>query len=76
MASLGRADRPVGTESNDRPDLGKYAEALRDFVLDCDTTMTIGIQGEWGSGKTSLMNMVRGRIVVRPHVFARRSDVV
>jgi len=37
-----------------------WAEALRDFVHGCETPMTIGIQGDWGIGKTSLMNMLRG----------------
>lgn len=37
-----------------------YAEALRDFIHACDTPITIGIQGDWGIGKTSLMNMLRG----------------
>ncbi|NIM69412.1 MAG: hypothetical protein GTN86_02195 [Xanthomonadales bacterium] len=37
-----------------------YAEALRDFILGCETPMSIGIQGEWGVGKTTLMNMLRG----------------
>jgi hypothetical protein len=29
------------------------------FVAACDTPLTIGIQGDWGSGKTSLMNLIR-----------------
>ena len=37
-----------------------YAEALRDVIHDCEPPMTIGIQGEWGIGRTSLMNMLRG----------------
>ena len=37
-----------------------YAEALRDFIHECDTPLTIGIQGDWGVGRTSLMNMLRG----------------
>ena len=37
-----------------------YAEALRDFIHDCESPMSIGIQGEWGIGRTSLMNMLRG----------------
>jgi len=37
-----------------------YAEALRDFIHDCESPMTIGIQGDWGIGRTSLMNMLRG----------------
>ncbi len=37
-----------------------YAEALADFIHDCETPTTIGIQGGWGIGRTSLMNMLRG----------------
>ncbi|MDX1460396.1 MAG: P-loop NTPase fold protein [Xanthomonadales bacterium] len=37
-----------------------YANALKDFIVECDTPMSIGIQGDWGIGKTSLMNMLRG----------------
>jgi hypothetical protein len=37
-----------------------YARALRDFIQECETPMTIGVQGDWGIGKTSLMNMLRG----------------
>lgn len=37
-----------------------YARALRDFILQSDTPMSIGIQGDWGIGKTSMMNMLRG----------------
>ncbi|MDX2418033.1 MAG: P-loop NTPase fold protein [Xanthomonadales bacterium] len=37
-----------------------YAEAMRDFIHDCETPLSIGIQGEWGIGRTSLMNMLRG----------------
>ncbi|MFT5770172.1 MAG: putative KAP-like P-loop ATPase, partial [Lysobacterales bacterium] len=37
-----------------------YAHALRDFIHECETPMTIGVQGDWGIGKTSLMNMLRG----------------
>lgn len=35
-----------------------YAEALSQFIRECDTPMTIGIQGDWGIGKTSLLNMI------------------
>ena len=39
-----------------------YAEALRDFIHECETPLTIGIQGDWGIGRTSLMNMLRGGV--------------
>jgi len=37
-----------------------YAEVLRDFIHACETPLTIGIRGDWGVGRTSLMNMLRG----------------
>ena len=63
---------PVKIHEEKKPvpeaDLGKplgldvHAAALADFVSDCATPMTIGIQGDWGSGKTSLMKLVDYRI--------------
>ena len=37
-----------------------YAEALADLIHRCETPITIGIQGEWGIGRTTIMNMIRG----------------
>ena len=37
-----------------------YAESMRDFIHACETPVSIGIQGEWGIGRTTLMNMLRG----------------
>jgi len=45
-----------GDSLNNKP----YALALSEFIQKCDTPMTIGIQGDWGIGKTSLMNMIKG----------------
>lgn len=42
--------------------IDKYIQGLSDFILECDTPMTISIQGAWGCGKTSLMQMVQQRI--------------
>lgn len=36
-----------------------YQEALLEYVELTDTPITIALQGEWGSGKTSLMNLLR-----------------
>jgi hypothetical protein len=44
----------------DRLNLLSYADALKEFIQTCDTPMTVGLQGDWGSGKTSMMNMLRG----------------
>jgi hypothetical protein len=42
--------------------IGLYIDGLCRFITECDTPMTISIQGDWGSGKTSFMNMIRERI--------------
>lgn len=62
MPELGRSDLPLAPGGKDLLGLEIYARALVEFVRSCETPMTIGIQGEWGSGKTSLMNMVRGML--------------
>ena len=68
MTRIGNSDKPVAYGTDDKLDdkLGvlHYAEGLARFILQCDTPMAVGIQGEWGSGKTSLMHMVR-RILER-----------
>lgn len=42
--------------------MNNYADALASFIQSAQTPMTIALQGEWGSGKTSLMNKLRGRL--------------
>ena len=56
---IGIGDRPLDCDGKDELGIGDYAAALRDFVLECETPLTIGIQGDWGSGKTSLMNLMQ-----------------
>ena len=36
-----------------------YQDALIEYIRMTDTPITIALQGEWGSGKTSLMNLLR-----------------
>lgn len=42
----------------DTLETSKYAASLAKFISGCETPLTIGVQGEWGSGKTSLLNMI------------------
>ena len=37
----------------------KYQNALVKFISLTNTPITIALQGEWGGGKTSLMNQLR-----------------
>lgn len=51
-------DRPANA-GEDRLDMMAYAEALTKFIKDAEAPLTIALQGEWGSGKTSLMNALK-----------------
>ena len=55
----GYRDVPIGNLSDDLFNVDSYVKGLCHFILNCDTPMTISIQGDWGSGKTSMMNMIK-----------------
>jgi len=56
------ADHPVSVKDDDKLDLSSYASALASFIEGSETPITVGMQGEWGSGKTSLMNLLRDEL--------------
>ncbi|WP_409484311.1 P-loop NTPase fold protein [Arsenicicoccus dermatophilus] len=47
---------------HDTLDLGAYQRGLVEFLARCPTPMTVAVQGEWGSGKTSLLNLVSAEL--------------
>jgi hypothetical protein len=55
---IGIVDEPNPKGSEDTLDIYRHADALTAFIRNTSTPMTIGIQGEWGSGKTSLLNAI------------------
>ncbi len=59
---MGLRDAPIERAEDDKLGLAAYVDALSEFVLRCPTPMTIAIQGDWGSGKTSTMNLVRAKL--------------
>jgi len=62
MANLGLTDRPVVSLSEESLGVKDYMEALSEFVVTCETPMTIAIQADWGAGKTSMMNLVKAKL--------------
>ncbi|MBE6901171.1 MAG: hypothetical protein E7478_01720 [Ruminococcaceae bacterium] len=58
-SKLGNSDRPVSSCIGDEFQIRPYIEGLAEFIKDCETPMTVAVQGDWGCGKTSMMNMVR-----------------
>lgn len=59
MAAFSNVDVPLVDGSDDLLGLKAYQEALSRFIKNSDTPITIALQGEWGSGKTTLMNALR-----------------
>ena len=55
-------DQPIKDSNSDLLEAEKYAVALSKFIIESDTPLTIGMQGEWGTGKTSLMYMLKEKI--------------
>ena len=55
---IGIVDEPNPRGATDTLEINKHAYALTKFIKETATPMTIGIQGQWGSGKTSLLNSI------------------
>ena len=55
---IGIVDEPVQPGKKDNLDINIHSKALIKYVAETTTPITIGIQGEWGSGKTSLLNSI------------------
>lgn len=58
-------DNPITSAEQDSLELDGFARALGQFIDSCDTPVTIGVQGDWGIGKTSLLNLVRQHLSPR-----------
>lgn len=56
MSSI--TDKPILLKSEDLLKVEKYSLALSNFITRSDTPITVGLQGEWGTGKTSLMSLL------------------
>ena len=56
MASI--TDSPISKLEEDYLRIEKYAISLSKFIQQSDTPITVGLPGEWGTGKTSLMSLL------------------
>ncbi len=50
-------DLPLTSEEEDLLNIEIYQKGLIDYIKNADMPITLAIQGGWGSGKTSLMNV-------------------
>ena len=58
-------DKPITSIDQDKLKSRRYALALTNFIAQSDTPMTVGLQGEWGTGKTSMMYMLREQLTAK-----------
>lgn len=56
------SDLPVCDHAGDFLGNSRYADGLARFIESADMPITIGIQGGWGSGKTSLLNLLAAKV--------------
>jgi nucleoside-triphosphatase THEP1 len=58
------SDKPIHEVKQDSLGFDTYVNALRDFIVSKDTStpITISIDGPWGTGKSSLMLMLKGKL--------------
>lgn len=63
MSSI--TDKPISKKADDLLKVEKYSQALSKFIINSDTPITIGLQGEWGTGKTSLMSLLLEEFTIK-----------
>lgn len=57
-----RIDQPITKLDEDMLNINIYKKGLINYLQHCDTPMTVSVQGEWGSGKTSLLNLIANEL--------------
>lgn len=62
-------DLPITKSSDDKLNRQSFAESLAHVLLQSSfpTSFTVGLYGAWGSGKTSLLNMVIEQVESKDH---------
>ncbi|MGV1011655.1 MAG: KAP family P-loop NTPase fold protein [Flavobacterium sp.] len=51
-------DKPIEKNTEDKLKMSRYSAVLSNFIKQGDTPLTVGLQGEWGTGKTSMLYML------------------
>lgn len=60
--SVFRVGVPDREAEQDYLDILAYVNGCAEFISNCRTPMSIAVQGDWGSGKSSFMQMVRKKL--------------
>ena len=82
------ADRPIKRREEDRLGRQSFAEAIAKQILaiPVENGLTLAVAGEWGSGKTSVLNMVAETLLdgcdstavlqFNPWLFSSAADLI
>lgn len=68
------SDNPIESHLEDKLNFKKSATVLTKFILKSDTPISIGINGKWGSGKTSLMQLIEENLKDESEILISRFD--
>ncbi len=60
--AMERQDVPIKQLADDEFNVSAYINSLCRFIRSCETPITISLQGEWGSGKSSFMKLVETKL--------------
>src|SRR5574344_1514741 len=63
------SDVPIRGTTEDRLNRSHFADTIADSLLSCDGSenLVVLLNGKWGSGKTSLINLIKESIVSIDH---------
>lgn len=69
-------DRPITSPDLDKLDRREFSESIARAILDMspESSVTIGLIGGWGSGKTSIVNMIRQYLKIDAAKRVTRED--
>ena len=62
MATVGKFGFVDEAAEQDRFGIQDYIGGLATFIRNCNTPLTLSIQGSWGTGKTSIMNLIKNEL--------------
>jgi possible P-loop ATPase len=58
MNQYGMTDVPAAIKGKDIFSVKSYINGLEEFILNCPTPMSIALQGDWGTGKTTFLKTI------------------
>lgn len=69
-------DEPITNESQDILDRKKFVEDLYKQIIDCQLqdSFVFGIFGKWGEGKTSVINLLKNKLIENDRVMVFKFD--